>query len=81
MHEEKVNVLGAKVFQRLLKCALYILRRMVGIPEFASNEDVGAGNTAFSNPLAYFSFISVDGCTVNVSVSCFESQLYCALDF
>lgn len=48
---------------------------MVCVPKFTSDEDLGPRNTAALDAVANFSFIAVDGCTVNMLVPRLESCL------
>lgn len=81
MHKKKVYIIGSEILERLVQSPLDILRGMLGVPELACDENIGSGDAALSNSLSNLSLISVDGCTVDMSVSSSKSSFYGAFDF
>lgn len=80
MHQIKVQIWNTHVCQRLVKGRLYILWRMLAVPELAGNEDVFPWDSRLSDSLANFSLILVDGCAVKVAISLFQCNFDSTLD-
>ena len=77
MYEVKVKIINAKVRHRLPACSLHIIRVMVGAPKLSNNKEVFSRDVFvddISKDLAYFLFVEVDFCTIDVTIAVLQSK-------
>ena len=77
MNQVQVNVVKTKISQSLLAGHLDVLRAMESVPKFGHDEEVLSANNALVNgladSLAHFDLVTVVACTIEQSVSKFNS--------
>lgn len=64
MHEIQVEVVCTQILQGLINGSLDILGCVMRVPQFAGEPDIGSGDAAPTNAFANFSFVEIDGRTV-----------------
>ena len=81
MHQIQIQILHAQITQCLIQRRLDVLRRMLGIPQLAGEEDLLAGDPGIANSLSNFRLIAIDSGAVDVPVSLAQGDFHGAFDF
>lgn len=65
MHEVQVKVVSAEILQGPVDARLDVLGRVVRVPQFTGEPDVGPGHAALADALADLGLIAIDGCAID----------------
>lgn len=80
MHEIKINIISTEILECLVQSRFNIFRCVLGVPKFASDENVLSRHSGPPDTFADLGFVAVDGCAINVSVPFLQSNFNCSLD-
>lgn len=81
VHQVQIQIRDTQIVQRLVQRRLNILRRMLGIPQLAGQEDLLARHTRVLDSLADFRLVAIDSSAVDVTISLSQGGFNRALDF
>ena len=81
MHQIQIQIGHAQITQCLIHRRLDVLRRMLGIPQLAGEEDLLAWDPGIANSLTNFRLIAIDGGAVDVPISLAQGDFHGAFDF
>lgn len=80
MHQVQIKIIGPEISQSLVQSRQNIIGSMLGVPQFAGNEDLVAWHTRLLDTGANLGFIAVNGSAVYVTVTLLKGDFNSILD-